>query len=208
MRKPLLLLAGLLSGATPVAAQSLQVGWVTVGARHELLDQMNGAVVQFVLGAPERRVRLVAGLEHLAGTQRNRVGIPCEGLINPADDCAPRPFTDDGRLTVGSVGPRIALARRARFELAGFAQARLGTVRAIADASDHPYRGTWGATVFGGDVGASASWRPLARLPVALTASASVGGYRPLAEDQVVDAAAPFNRGIGFDRLQIGLTWR
>ena len=208
-----LLLAAALLVVAPLHAQSsVHAGVASLAATHSRLDRLAGPVLQVTAGDPARRVRLLASLERVAGAQ-DVVRSPCGGMVRPGKDCTPVGFHDDGVITAGGLGPRVTLLRRTRAELAGFVMARVGVVKVtsaqLATAGGEPPRRSGESQMlYGGDVGACASWQPFARLPVAIAASYSVGGYGALNAEQVLDAEQPLDRGIRFGRAQVGLTWR
>ena len=201
-------IVALLLVAAPLGAQTVEAGIAGVDGRHRLLAPLGGPMLQVVFGDPRSQLRWQAGAERVAGGQ-DRMGVPCVGLVAPGEDCSPTPMHDDATLTMLGVGPRIALLRRARFQLDAILTGRFGRVEATSVA---PARGgaqfDAGKQVAGIDIGACAGWRPFARVPIAATVALSAGRLAPLSLTATTDGYEPFNETIPYARAQVGLSWR
>jgi hypothetical protein len=207
-RLALAIFPALLLVAAPLGAQTVEAGIAGVDGRHRLLAPLGGPMLQVVFGDPRSNVRWQAGAERVTGGQ-DRMGVPCVGLVGPGEDCSPTPMHDDATLTMLGAGPRIALLRRARFQLDAILTGRFGRVEATSVA---PARGdaqfVAGQQVLGIDVGACAGWRPFARVPIAATVALSAGRLTPLSVTATADGYEPFQETIPYARMQVGLSWR
>ena len=204
------------ASAAPLAAQSVEAGYVGAIADTRLVGTVGGASLQLVVPTPVRRLQLVAGAEHLSGTE-HPAAFSCEQPTGAryvfgsalAPGCTRVAASDASAITMGSIGPRISLLRFSRVELAGFATARVGFARVerSAELSGRYVDGTDG--IYGGDVGAMARWQPFARTPFALTASFSTGAIHPFGHGGSVDQERdPITNGMRIDRWQVGFAWR
>lgn len=197
--------------AAPVGAQSIEAGYTSAATDYWTIGRLGGPTVQMAVGAAGRRVRLVAGFEYLAGSERS-MGYRCDtpqfptsSSWMPGPGCTPMSMGHASTLTLGSVGPRVTLLRRRGLELAGFAMARVGSLD--VNSGNGGGGGTDGrVTVFGGDAGAALSWRPSVRLPFAATASWSAGSLTPRVG--AVNSDQPITNTMRVDRLMVGFAWR
>ena len=202
-----IIVAALLLVPALARAQSIEAGIVGLDGRHRLLAPLGGPVLQVVTGDATSRVRWQFSLERLAGTQ-DRIGVPCVGFVPPDEDCSLTEMRDDVIMATLGAGPRIALLKRPRLEIAGIVTGRVGRVTASSFAPARARQFDAQETMFGGDLGACASWQPFARVPVAATTALSVGQLVPLSLARVQDGYEPFQDNVPYARIQVGLAWR
>lgn len=184
-------------------AQRIEVGVVAVAADHDLLGE------HLVGGAARVRLPWAAvylGFEHLTGSSR-RVGTTCSGLIQPGDPCLqPEPLRDDARLSTASAALALRPLAWSRVVIDVAPALRLGYVRATTRGETSGETLSAAKALIGVDIGVDATWAPLQRIPVALSAGIGIGALARASPVTVVDGYEPFG-AFSFTRFRVGASW-
>jgi len=116
-----------LSATSVASGQHVSVAAVDAWTTHDLVERPSGfaASVAFPLTP---RWSFSAGLERVQGDQAG-TGVVCGGFILERDRCPIEPFTQVGRLTLGSIGFDASLLRTTYIELVARPQLLAGSVK-------------------------------------------------------------------------------
>jgi hypothetical protein len=201
----MLALAAAFTGAD---AQRIGANAVVLTSAHQPLGSpLVGGELALRAGGRDSTVSLIVAVASMRG-RSDRIGSPCGGFSPPTADCTDRPLRDDGRVTAGSIGAALPVLRAGRVRLSITGDVTLGRFHV----ESRPISG--GATLVaeklmvGAYLGAMAAWSPSMRAPLAIEASIAAGGFRPVHQQEVLDAYAPFEAGFDARRMSVGLSWR
>lgn len=203
----LALLAALSFAPAAAQAQAATVSALRLDAHHELLgDALMGAGALLTWPRAKSGVAFQFGVERL-GANTARFGIPCAGLIQPGT-CPQEALRDRARLTGARGGAVYRAVGSARAGIDVSADLALAHVRVETRGLASGSKLSATKLMWGPRLGATGSWEPISRVPVALEIGASVGGLTPLVHQHIVDGYAPFENDIGLRVVHVGLSWR
>lgn len=191
------------AGAPPLPAQLVRASAVQGWSGHELLGDPRGVDVRFAAG-DAGRLRYELGYARLT-SRAHGSGVACAGLIFP-ERCPVEPLERSGRLDVLSFTVPVELLRRGSFSLAvipeaGIARAR-GAVR--GHVTGNHLQASQHLVALG--AGVALRYRPLAAVPLQLHAGAHAQGLASVSMTQVLDGYTPFGGGLGWRRMDVGLS--
>ncbi|MEZ4585005.1 MAG: hypothetical protein R2909_01230 [Gemmatimonadales bacterium] len=186
-------------------AQSFGIGGAWTAWDHTLLGSQHGVAI--ALGVPFAAGRFRVRLTGERGSGRHgRAGIACGGFIDVPSECPFERLEDDGTSISAALGLEARVARIGPLSLWAGGAMRYARVEAVTRGLTTERTISGSGRYYGGEMTLGAAWRISRRLPLVLEGGSALG-WLESREGIALDAYIPFAKGMGVDRIWVGLSW-